>query len=92
MVDRLGDVLMRDPERGRESLREVLDGERIKLKPDESRSFPVAEYALGVRALLPADTVVAGAGFVTYLHEWRADLGALKCTDADAPRGEALRA
>jgi hypothetical protein len=47
MVDRLDDVLMRDPERGRESLREVLEGERIKLKPDESRSFLVAEYALG---------------------------------------------
>jgi len=61
MVDRLEDVLMRDPERGRESLREVLEGERIKLKPDESRSFLLAEYALGVRALLPADTVVAGA-------------------------------
>jgi len=44
---------MRDPERGRESLREALDGERIKLKPDESRSSLVAEYALGVRALLP---------------------------------------
>ena len=63
MVGRLEDVLMRDPERGRESLREVLEGERIKLKPDESRSFLVAEYALGIRALLPADTVVAGAGF-----------------------------
>ena len=52
-VRRRPDVLMRDPERGRESLREALDGERIKLKPDESRSSLVAEYALGVRALLP---------------------------------------
>jgi hypothetical protein len=69
MVDRLEDVLMRDPERGRESLREVFDGERIKLNPDESRSYLVAEYALGVRALLPAaDTVVAGAGFDAYLE------------------------
>jgi hypothetical protein len=68
MVDRLESVLMRDPERGRESLREVLEGERIKLRPDESRSFLVAEYALGIRALLPADTVVAGAGFNAYLE------------------------
>ena len=54
MVDRLENVLMSDPERGRESVREVLDGERIQLKPDESRSFLVAEYALGIRALLPS--------------------------------------
>ena len=64
MLDRLGDVLMRDPERGREELRQVLE-ERIRLKPDESGKFLWAEYALGVSALLPpsAEIMVAGAGF-----------------------------
>jgi hypothetical protein len=33
MLDRLGDVLLRDPERGREELRQVLE-ERIRLVPD----------------------------------------------------------
>lgn len=61
MLDRLGDVLIRDPDRGREELRQVLE-ERIRLKPDESGKFLWAEYSLGLKALLPhADTVVAGA-------------------------------
>jgi DNA invertase Pin-like site-specific DNA recombinase len=62
MLERLGDVLMRDPERGREELRQVLE-ERIRLKPDESGKFLWAEYALGVSALLPpsAEIMVAGA-------------------------------
>ena len=65
MLDRLSDVLMRDPERGREELRQVLE-ERIRLKPDESGKFLWAEYALGVSALLPpsAEIMVAGACFV----------------------------
>ena len=64
MLDRLGDVLMRDPERGREELRQVLE-ERIRLKPDESGKFLWAEYALGVSALLPpsAEIMVAGRDF-----------------------------
>jgi hypothetical protein len=57
----LVDVLMRDPERGREELRQVLD-KRIKLVPDESGKFLWAEYALGVAALIPsAEIMVAGA-------------------------------
>jgi site-specific DNA recombinase len=63
-IGRLEDVLLKEPERGREELREVLDDERIRLKPDESGKFLWAEYSLGLQALLPhADTVVAGAGF-----------------------------
>jgi hypothetical protein len=38
MLDRLGDVLLRDPERGREELRQILEA-RIRLKPDESGKF-----------------------------------------------------
>ena len=38
VADRLTDVLLDDPQRGRETLREVL-GERIRLKPDESGQF-----------------------------------------------------
>ena len=61
-VNRLEDVLLKEPERGREELREVLDDERIRLKPDASGKFLWAEYSLGLKALLPhADTVVAGA-------------------------------
>ena len=63
-IDRLKDVLLKDPERGREELREVLDDERIRLKPDESGKFLWADYFLGLQAPLQnADTVVAGAGF-----------------------------
>jgi hypothetical protein len=38
VADRLSDLMLHDPERGRETLREVL-GERIKLKPDTSGQF-----------------------------------------------------
>lgn len=67
MLDRLSDVLMRDPERGREELRQVLE-ERIRLKPDESGKFLWAEYALGVSALLPpsAEIMVAGDRSASY--------------------------
>jgi hypothetical protein len=66
MVHGLAEILMRDPERGREELRGIL-GEKIKLRPDKSGRFLWAEYSLGLSALLPkqsnADIVVAGAGF-----------------------------
>jgi hypothetical protein len=63
VADRLSDLALHDPERGRETLREVL-GERIKLKPDTSGQFLWAEYSLGIEALLPsAKIMVAGAGF-----------------------------
>ena len=57
---------MRDPERGREELRGILDGEKVRMVPDESGRFLVADYALGLRALLPpsnAEIMVAGARF-----------------------------
>jgi len=61
VADRLTDVLLDDPQRGRETLREVL-GERIRLKPDESGQFLWADYSLGISALLPiAEIMVAGA-------------------------------
>jgi site-specific DNA recombinase len=54
-------VLLRDPERGREELRGILE-EKIKLRPDESGKFLWAEYALGMSALIPnAEIMVAGA-------------------------------
>ena len=63
LIDRLEDVLSRDPEQGRQQLREVLE-ERIRLKPDETSKFLWADYALGIKALLPtAEIMVAGAGF-----------------------------
>ena len=59
-------VLLHDPERGRQELRGIL-GDRIKLIPDESRTFLIADYSLGLAALqLPnanAEIMVAGAGF-----------------------------
>lgn len=64
MVKGLDHVLMRDPESGREELRNIL-GEKIRMKPDESGQFLWADYSLGLVALLPkqenADIVVAGA-------------------------------
>ena len=64
MVKGLEQVLMRDPERGREELRGILS-DRIKLQPDASGDFLWAEYALGLTALLPknpnAEILVAGA-------------------------------
>src|SRR5262249_37178552 len=64
MIERLEGVLTRDPERGREELRQVLEA-RIRLVPDESGKFLWADYALGVAALAPtsAEIMVAGAGF-----------------------------
>ena len=63
LLERLRDVLERDPERGREELREVLE-DRVRLRPDESGRFLWADYSLGLRALLPnAEIMVAGAGF-----------------------------
>ncbi|MDE2137930.1 MAG: zinc ribbon domain-containing protein [Gammaproteobacteria bacterium] len=62
----LDQILMRDPERGREELRGIL-GDKIRMRPDLSGRFLWADYSLGLVALLPkqgnADTVVAGAGF-----------------------------
>ena len=67
MVGRLDQVLLQDPERGRDKLRGIL-GERIKLQPDVSGKFLWADYSLGISALLPiADLMVAGAGLWTYL-------------------------
>ena len=67
LLERLDEVLTADPERGREALRQVMGGERIKLTPDPTRKFLIAEYALGLVPLLPgqtnADLMVAGAGF-----------------------------
>jgi hypothetical protein len=61
VADRLTDVLLDDPERWRETLREFL-GERIRLKPDESGQFLWADYSLEISALLPsAEIMVAGA-------------------------------
>ena len=66
LLERLRDVLERDPERGREELREMLE-DRVRLRPDESGRFLCADYSLGLRALLPnAEIMVAGAGFVTF--------------------------
>jgi hypothetical protein len=66
MVSSLDEVLMRDPERGREMLRGILN-DKISLRPDKSGRFLWAEYSLGMRALLPrqenADIVVAGGRF-----------------------------
>ena len=63
LLDRLHGVLEKDPERGREDLREVLE-ERVRLRPDESGRFLWADYALGLAALVPnAEIMVAGAGF-----------------------------
>jgi hypothetical protein len=67
MLTRLDQVLMADPECGREELRGTL-GERITLQPDKSGSFLWAEYSLGVAPLLPnagasAEIMVAGARF-----------------------------
>lgn len=64
MLERLDEVLARDPERGREELRGVL-GEKIKLEPDPSGKFLWADYSLGLAPLLGAhaDLMVAGAGF-----------------------------
>jgi site-specific DNA recombinase len=63
MVTGLEQILLRDPERGREELRGILEG-KIKLQPDESGKFLWADYSLGLRALLPnAEIMVAGAGF-----------------------------
>ncbi|TLZ59058.1 MAG: hypothetical protein E6K20_16700, partial [Gammaproteobacteria bacterium] len=60
MLGRLDGVLERDPERGREELRGILE-ERIKLVPDESGRFLWADYSLGLAALLPnAEIMVAG--------------------------------
>jgi DNA invertase Pin-like site-specific DNA recombinase len=69
MVNGLDQVLMLDPERGRETLRGILD-DKIRLRPDTSGRFLWAEYSLGMSALLPrqtnADIVVAGARYVNY--------------------------
>jgi Recombinase len=69
MLHGLDGILERDPERGREELRRIL-GDRIKLRPDKTGSLLWAEYSLGMSALLPsqsnADTLVAGAGFITH--------------------------
>jgi hypothetical protein len=66
MTSGIDKVLLHDPERGREELRGILDGQ-IKLVPDESRRFLWADYSLGFAALLPkeanAEILVAGAGF-----------------------------
>ena len=67
LVDRLDEVLVAEPERGREELRGLL-GERIRLAPDQSGGFLWAEYSLGITPLFPAaganaDLMVAGAGF-----------------------------
>jgi hypothetical protein len=63
MITDLEQILLRDPERGREVLRGIL-GEKIKLQPDKSGEFLWAEYSLGMSALIPnAEIMVAGAGF-----------------------------
>ena len=63
LLERLRDVLEKDPERGREELREVLE-ERVRLRPDESGRFLWADHSLGLKALMPsAEIMVAGAGF-----------------------------
>jgi site-specific DNA recombinase len=63
MVDGLQGILLRDPERGREELRGIIEG-KVLMVPDESRRFLWADYSLGMRALLTnAEIMVAGAGF-----------------------------
>lgn len=67
MVGSMDQVLLeKDPDRGREELRGILGGERIKMLPDESGRFLWADYSLGLTALLPpgsinAEIMVAGA-------------------------------
>jgi hypothetical protein len=67
----IDEVLLHDPERGREKLRSVLDG-KIKLQPDKSRRFLIADYGLGLELLLQktasAEIMVAGARFGRYLQ------------------------
>jgi hypothetical protein len=61
MAAGLDGVLRYDPKRGREELRGILC-ERIKLIPDDSRTFLWADYALGLTALVAnAEILVAGA-------------------------------
>ena len=63
MIERLAGVLQMEPERGREELRGIL-GDRIKLQPHASGRYLLADYSLGIAALLPsAEIMVAGAGF-----------------------------
>jgi hypothetical protein len=66
-------VLLRDPERGREELRGILE-DKIRLVPDKSGEFLWADYALGLRALLPnAEIMVAGARYT--LSQYRTGCG-----------------
>lgn len=68
LVKNLDQVLMRDPERGRDELRGILGG-KVMMVPDESGGFLWADYSLGLTALLPkqgsAEIMVAGAGLHT---------------------------
>jgi site-specific DNA recombinase len=67
MVGALDQILLRDPERGREELRGILGGEKIKCIPDASRKFLWADYSLGLQALVPnAEIMVAGARFSNF--------------------------
>ncbi len=70
MVDRLEERLGQDPERSRPALIEAI-GERIVLKPDESRRFLWAEYGLESFRLMTAvgmaEIMVAGAGYGLFL-------------------------
>jgi hypothetical protein len=77
ILDRLGDVLLRDPERGREELRQVLE-ERIRLIPDESGKFLWADYALGIKALLPSGNNGSGGRILEYPQEEGAAASGLK--------------
>jgi DNA invertase Pin-like site-specific DNA recombinase len=77
ILDRLGDVLLRDPERGREELRQVLE-ERIRLIPDESGKFLWADYALGINALLPSGNNGSGGRILEYPQEEGAAASGLK--------------
>ncbi|MBS0379000.1 MAG: hypothetical protein JSS29_10985 [Proteobacteria bacterium] len=65
LVRKLDQILVRDPEQGREELRKVLEG-KVRLRLGTAGRYLWADYALRSEALLPrqtsADIVVAGAG------------------------------
>lgn len=70
LADGIDQVLLEDPQLGREQLRGVLNG-KIKLVPDKTRRFLWADYGLGLAVLTEktsnAEIMVAGARFVRYL-------------------------
>jgi hypothetical protein len=43
-------VLHQEPEEGREALRDILGGDKIKLVPNKSRTHLWADYGLGIAA------------------------------------------